>query len=360
MDSASYADTAYSDVTDMESSGERIQTVLVTGGSGFLGGWCLVELLRRGYRVRTTVRDAARERAVRAGLEAAAGDGGDRASVVVADLSRDDGWQEAVAGCDRVLHVASPFPSTQPSDPDELIVPAREGTLRVLRASLDAGVERVVVTSSVAAIRNRRDGRPGPLTEEDWTDPTNPRLTPYTRSKTIAERAAWELVRERGESERLAVVNPGAILGPLRGEGRSYSLELVGRLLRGMPAMPRLGFSFVDVRDVAALHVDAMTAPEAAGERFIAVERFMWMSEVAAVLRERLGEAAAKVPSRTAPNLAVRAMGLFDPSVRSIVGDLGKRVELSSDKARTRLGWSTRPIEDTIADCAESLVEASS
>ena len=339
----------------MEGGSTEAKTVLVTGGSGFLGGWCVAELLRRGYRVRTTVRDLAREEGVRAGL-AAEVDAGERLSFMAADLGDDDGWAEAASGCDYVLHVASPFPPKQPKDPDELIVPAREGTLRVLRAGLDAGAERVVVTSSVAAVRNSPGRRPGPLTEEDWTDPDNLSLTPYTRSKTIAERAAWSLAEERGARERLAVVNPGAILGPLLGEGRSYSLEMVARLLRGVPGTPRLGFSIVDVRDVAALHVDAMTAPEAAGERFIAIARFLWMAEVAAVLRERLGEAAAKVPKRTVPNLAVRAMGLFDPSVRSIVGDLGKKVEMSSEKARTRLGWTPRPVEETIVDCAQSLL----
>jgi nucleoside-diphosphate-sugar epimerase len=336
----------------------QAKTVLVTGGSGFLGGWCLAELLRRGYRVRTTVRDLAREEAIRAGMTPEVGDPGDRLSVLAADLQSDDGWKEAVRGCDYVLHVASPFPPAQPKDPDELIVPAREGTLRVLGASLDAGVERVVVTSSVAAVRNSRTRPEGPLTETNWTDADDLGLTPYTRSKTIAERAAWDLARERDATERLAVVNPGAILGPLLGEGRSYSLEMVQRLLRGMPGTPRISFSIVDVRDVAALHVDAMTAPEAGGERFIAVARRLWMSEVAAVLRDRLdGTAAAKVPSRTVPNVVVRAMGLFDPGIRSIVGDLGKKVELSNEKARIRLGWSPRPVEDTIAECAESLIE---
>jgi dihydroflavonol-4-reductase len=255
-----------------------------------------------------------------------------------------------------VLHVASPFPPAQPKDPDELIVPAREGTLRVLGAALDAGVGRVVVTSSVAAIRGGRSQAAAPLTEEDWTDLDNPKLAPYTRSKTVAERAAWELVRGRGDEDKLAVVNPGAILGPVLGDDRSTSLALIDRLLGGMPGVPRLGFNLVDVRDVVDLHLRAMVAPEAGGERFVAVSRFMWMSEVASVLRERLGEAAAKVPTRTVPNLVVRGMGLFDPAVRSIVGDLGKRVELSSEKARTTLGWSPRPVEETIVDCAQSLI----
>jgi dihydroflavonol-4-reductase len=334
-----------------------MKTVLVTGGSGFLGGWCLVELLRGDYLVRTTVRDLSREAEVRARVETQV-DPGDRLSFFAADLLGDDGWEQAVQGCDYVLHVASPFPLAQPKDPDELIVPAREGTLRVLKAALDAGVGRVVVTSSVAAVRGSVDHSSTPLTEETWTDPDGPDVTPYTRSKTIAERAAWDLVRERGETEKLAVVNPGAILGPVLSDDRSPSLELVNRLLKGMPGAPRIGFNIVDVRDVVDLEIKAMTAPEAGGERFIAVARFQWMSEVAAVLRERLGPAAAKVPKRAVPNLVVRAMGIFDPAVRSIAGQLGQKVELSSEKAERVLGWSPRPIDETIVDCAQSLVDA--
>jgi nucleoside-diphosphate-sugar epimerase len=332
-----------------------MKTVLVTGGSGFLGGWCLVELLRRGYRVRTTVRDISREPEVRARLESEV-TAGDRLSVLAADLRSDDGWEQAVHGCDYVLHVASPFPAVQPKDPDELIVPAREGTLRVLRAALEAGVGRVVVTSSVAAVGGSTSHSSVPLTEQDWTDADNPKLTPYTRSKTIAERAAWDFVKERGEVEKLAVVNPGAILGPVLSDDRSYSLELIERLLKGMPGTPRIGFSIVDVRDVADLQIRAMTATEAGGERFIAVARFQWMSEVAAVLRDRLGTGAEKVPKRSVPDLVVRAMGIFDPGIRSIVGQLGRKVEMSSEKAETLLGWSPRPTEETIVDCAQSLV----
>jgi len=334
-----------------------MKTVLVTGGSGFLGGWCLVELLRGDYLVRTTVRDLGREAEVRARVESRV-DPGDRLSVFAADLRSDDGWEQAVQGCDYVLHVASPFPLTQPKDPDELIVPAREGTLRVLKAALDAGVGRVVVTSSVAAVRGSVDHSSTPLTETTWTDPDGPAVTPYTRSKTIAERAAWDFVEERGETEKLAVVNPGAILGPVLGDDRSPSLELVNRLLKGMPGAPRIGFSIVDVRDVVDLEIRAMTVPEAGGERFIAVARFQWMSEVAAVLRERLGPAAAKVPKRAVPNLVVRAMGLFDPAVRSIAGQLGQKVELSSAKAESVLGWKPRPLDETIVECAQSLVDA--
>lgn len=335
---------------------DRGETVLVTGGSGFLGGWCVIELLRRGYTVRTTVRNLSREPEVRAAV-ASEVDPGDRLTVLAADLTSDAGWPEAVEGADYVLHVASPFPPKQPKDPDELIVPAREGTLRVLRAGLDAGVKRVVVTSSVAALRNPATPPDGPINEEYWTDLHNPDLTPYARSKTIAEMAAWELVRERAEEDRLSVVNPGAILGPVLSDDLSYSLEVIERMLKGIPGVPKLGFSFVDVRDVADLEIRAMTSPEAGGERFIAADRYLWMGEVAEILRERLGDRASKAPTRTVPNFLVRGMALFDGGLKSIVGDLGNRMEVTSEKAQSTLGWTPMPIEDSIADTAEALIE---
>jgi len=336
---------------------DQAKTVLVTGGSGFLGGWCVVELLKRGHEVRTTVRDLARESEVRAAV-ASLVDAGERLALHAADLRADAGWAEAVAGCDYVLHVASPFPPVQPKDPDELIVPAREGTLRVLRAALDAGAERVVVTSSVAAIAGA--ARPGgePLTEADWTNPDKPGLSPYVRSKTIAERAAWDLVDEQGARERLAVVNPGAILGPVLSDDHSFSLQAVERLLEGMPGIPRIGFSFVDVRDVADLHLRAMTSPEAGGERFIAAGPFLWAAEVAAILRDGLGEAAAKVPKRNLPDWLVRLAARFDPGIRSIVNQLGVRVEYSSEKSEARLGWGPRTAEEMILDTGRGLAAA--
>jgi dihydroflavonol-4-reductase len=330
-------------------------TVLVTGGSGYLGGWCIIELLKRGYGVKTTVRDLAREPQVREAV-AAEVDPGDRLSVLAAELGSDEGWPEAVAGCDYVLHVASPFPSKQPKDPDELIVPAREGALRVLRSALDAGAKRVVLTSSVAAIRLSEGAPTRELNEDDWTDPDADGLTPYVRSKTIAEQAAWALARERGEEDRLAVVNPGAIIGPVLNDDLSYSMEMIERLMKGMPGVPRLGFALVDVRDVADLEIRAMSAADAGGERFIAATEYMWMAEVGEVLRQRLGERASKVPTRQVPDLLVRAMALFDGGIRSVVGGLGKRTELSSEKARTTLGWQPRSIEDSIADSGESLI----
>jgi dihydroflavonol-4-reductase len=336
---------------------DSAETALVTGGTGFLGGWCIASLLARGYRVRTTVRDPAREAAVLAAVEKAGVDPAGRVKVQAADLTSDAGWPEAAAGCRYVLHVASPFPPVQPKDPDELIVPARDGALRVLRASLDAGAERVVMTSSVAAIRSdRQSTASAPYTEEDWTDGNDARRTPYVRSKALAEQAAWQHVRAAGSEDRLSTINPGAIIGPALSDDHSYSLQAIDRLLEGMPAAPRLGFTFVDVRDVADLHIRALTSPAAGGERFIATDRFLWFPEVAAILRERLGPAAKKVPSRVAPNVLVRVMALFDGGLRSVVSELGKRSWYSSDKARTTLGWTTRPVEDSIEDCGRSLI----
>lgn len=331
-------------------------TVLVTGGSGFLGGWCVIELMRHGYDVRTTIRDSSREGKVR---EALAGDVGtaDRLAFFEADLSADAGWEAAVEGCEYVLHVASPFPPTSPKDPDELIVPARDGTLRVLRAATKAGVRRIVVTSSSATVAGAPEPRPNPLTEEVWTDPSAPDTRAYVQSKVLAERAAWDFVNDAGETERLATVLPSAILGPVLSPDLSYSLRLIERLLtRSMPGIPQLGFSFVDVRDVADLHVRAMTASQAGGQRFLGSGPPLWVSDVARILRDRLGADADRVPTRRVPNFMVRAAARFDPELRQIVGQLGKRSEFSSEKARTWLGWSPRPIEDTIADCGRSLL----
>jgi dihydroflavonol-4-reductase len=332
------------------------KTVLVTGGSGYLGGWCIVELLRRGYRVRTTVRNPSREHEVHEAVDSEV-DSHHNLTVHQADLMSDEHWDNVIEGCDYVLHVASPFPPSQPKDPDELIAPAREGTLRVLGKALDHGAKRVVVTSSIAAVRLAKGSEKRVLDEDDWTDPDSPDLTPYVRSKTIAERAAWDMARERGEESRLAVVNPGAIIGPVLHADLSYSLQAIERLLKGSPGVPRLGFNFVDVRDVADLELRAMTAPEAGGRRFIAVTKWLWMAETGEILRARLGERASKVPTRTIPDFLVRGMALFDGGIRSIVGTLGKRTDLTSERARTELGWSPRPIEDTIAETAESLID---
>lgn len=333
-------------------SGEK---VLVTGGAGYVARWCIRLLLERGYQVHATVRDQSAATGLRSLL---AGGDPERLRVFTVDLLRDDGWKQAADSCAYVLHVASPFPAAQPKDPNELIAPAREGTLRVLESAYAAGARRVVVTSSVAAIRNSGAPNTGrPLTEEDWADPGDGSLTPYDQSKVIAERAAWDYARDTGNTERLSVVAPGAIIGPLLGSRRTYSLEIIDRLVTGsMPAIPRLGFPFVDVRDVADLHLRAMTAPAAGGQRFVGTGPFLWLTDVAAILRSELGAQAAKVPTRRAPDLLVRLLARFDPGLRSVVGELGHRIDYSASKAESRLGWTPRPVSDSIVDCARSIL----
>ncbi|MGB0121650.1 MAG: aldehyde reductase [Solirubrobacterales bacterium] len=336
------------------SNGEM--TVLVTGGSGFLGGHAIVQLLELGYTVRTTVRDLKREPEVRASISLAV-DAPGALTFFAADLGDDAGWTEAAAGCDYILHIASPFPNSQPKDPQELIVPARDGALRVVRAGLAAGVKRIVMTSSVAAIRG--DGGPvrsAPYTEVDWTDPEAPGISAYAQSKTLAERAAWDLVDESGDRDRLAVVNPSLILGPVLGNESSTSLEVIERMLKGMPAVPKLSFGYVDVRDVAAMHIAAMTSAEAGGERFIASGPSLWLDEVSAILREGLPEEAKKAPRRVLPKPLVRVLALFDPGIRSFLPDVGKQAILSAAKAESELGWKARPVAETVVECARSLV----
>jgi nucleoside-diphosphate-sugar epimerase len=278
--------------------------------------------------------------------------------VAVADLTADEGWPQAVQGCDYVLHVASPFPATVPRDENELIVPARDGALRVLRAARAEGVRRVVLTSSLASISYGHADRDKLLTEQDWTDLDSPHLAPYPKSKTIAERAAWDFVDREGGSLELAVVNPAGVLGPVLGPDYSTSITLVQRLLdRAMPALPRLSFSFVDVRDLADLHLRAMVDPAARGERFLAVAGApMWVADVAHVLRERLGPAAARIPTRVLPNALVRVAARMDASLRGFVPELGKVKPASSAKARDLLGWRPRSNEEAILASAESLI----
>ncbi|MGI9169346.1 MAG: SDR family oxidoreductase [Caulobacteraceae bacterium] len=332
------------------------QTVLVTGGSGYIGGWCVATLLERGCKVRTTVRDLAREGAVRAAI-ATVVDPCDRLSFHAANLTRDEGWDAAAEGCDFVLHVASPLGVPEPKDPEELIVPARDGAMRAIGAAIKGGVKRVVMTSSVAAAGGPYHAPNGDFDESDWTDADDARVGAYARSKTIAERAAWELIGETGCATTLTTINPALVLGPVMGGDFSDSVQVVQRLLTGkIPGLPRLGFNVVDVRDVADLHARAMGAPEAAGQRFIAASDYQWMGEMADLLRRRLGAAAAKVPTRRMPDFMVRLASMFDRDLRSVTPGLSRRREFSSAKARDLLGWRPRGAEATILDCARSLI----
>lgn len=336
-----------------------MSTVLVTGGSGFIGSYCILQLLAAGHQVHTTVRNLKRESDVRAMLKMGGAEPGDRLRFFAADLKSDGGWTEAVAGCEYVLHVASPFPPGIPKHEDELIVPAREGALRVLRASRDAGVKRVVLTSSFAAIGYGHKPQQEPFTETNWTDVNGEGLTAYVKSKTIAERAAWDFIAKEGGKLELSVVNPVGVFGPVLGPDYSTSILLVQKLMDGaMPGVPQLYFGAVDVRDTADMHLRAMTSPAAKGERFLAVAGdFMSLQEIAKILKKRMGEAARRVPTRQLPNWMVRLATLTDPAVKQITPDLGKVKNATNEKARRVLGWSPRSNEEAIVATAESLVK---
>lgn len=334
------------------------ELVLVTGGSGFIGAHCILALLNAGYRVRTTVRSLKREGDVRAMLKVGGVDAGDRLSFVDADLNSDGGWPAAVAGCGFVLHVASPLPPSVPKDENEIIVPARDRALRVLKAARDAGVKRVVQTSSFGAIGYGHKVREAPFDETDWTDLNGGDLIAYTKSKTLAERAAWDFIAKEGGGLELSTVNPVGVFGPVLSGDYSASILMVQRLMDGaLPGCPKLYFGVVDVRDVADLHLRAMTQPAAKGERFLAVAGdFLTMQGIAQVLKNRMGEAARRVPTRELPNWVVRLASLKDPAVKLIIPELGKRKNATSAKAVRMLGWKPRSREDALAATAESLV----
>ena len=332
--------------------------VLVTGGSGFIGSHCILQLLAAGHEVRTTVRNRRRGDTVRTMLRQGGAEPGERLSFAEADLERDAGWADAVAGCDYVLHVASPFPPTLPKHEDELIVPAREGALRVLRAARDAGVRRVVLTSSFAAVGYGHPSQAAAFDETAWTDVGGDDVQPYAKSKTLAERAAWDFIAREGGALELSVINPVGVFGPVLGPDYSTSILLVQRLMDGaMPGCPKLRFGVVDVRDVADLHLRAMTDPAANGERFLAVSGdFMSIRDMALVLKRRLGAAARKVPTLPLPNWLVRLAALRDPAVKQILPELGKYKNATAAKAQRVLGWSPRSNEDAVIATAESLV----
>jgi nucleoside-diphosphate-sugar epimerase len=336
-----------------------VSMILVTGGSGFIGSHCILQLLAAGHQVRTTVRNLKREEDVRAILTAGGAHTGDRLSFVAADLEKDAGWAEAAEGCEFVLHVASPFPLRVPRDENELIVPAREGTLRVLRAARDAGVKRVVLTSSFAAIGYGHEPQTTQFDETNWTNLDGKvHVPPYAKSKTLAERAAWDFIAKEGGGMELCVVNPVGVFGPVLGPDYATSIVIVQRLMDGgVPACPRLSFGVVDVRDVVDLHIRAMTNPAAKGERFLAVAgESISMLQMALVLKRGMGAAAGRVPTGQLPDWLLRVIAIFDPTVRQIVPELGKVKNASNEKAKRVLGWAPRSNEEAIVATAQSLV----
>ena len=336
--------------------------VLVTGGSGFIAGHVIFQLLEQGHAVRTTVRSLRREVEVRAALTGAGMTGGEALSFVEADLTRDTGWDAAVAGCDVILHVASPVHTEGVKDEDEVIRPAREGTLRVLRAARDAGVRRVVLTSAFHAVGFGHPHTDRVFTEDDWSVLDGPGLDAYGRSKILAERAAWDFVRDHGAAVELVALLPVAVMGPVLGTGVSGADHIVQRALSGqLPGYPDVHIPIVDVRDVAAAHLAAMTAPGAAGERFLVASDgpAVAMKQIGATLRAHLGPAAAKVPTRTIPNAVVRLAALFRAEFRPVAADLGFVKQVSNAKARRVLALRPRTSEQAITATAESMIAES-
>jgi len=329
--------------------------VLVTGGSGFVGSHVVLQLLNAGYAVRTTVRSLEKERLVRSMLENAGAKTEGRLTFFEADLLHDKGWREACAGSDYVMHVASPLVATR--NEEEVIRPAVDGVVRVLRAARDSSVKRVVYTSTCGAVYYGHPLRAEPFDETSWTNVDGGDMGAYVKSKALAERAAWDFMKAEGGKLELSVINPSGIFGPALGPDYSSSLDLIKRLLNGsLPACPDLWFGVVDVRDVADLHLRAMVAPEAKGERFIATQgNAVSMLEIAKVLRNRLGQKARRVPTRKLPDLVVKAIALFNVEMRDLVPLLGKVRNATSAKAQKVLGWKPRSWEDAVVATAESL-----
>jgi dihydroflavonol-4-reductase len=332
--------------------------VLVTGGSGFIAGHCILQLLASGHAVRTTLRNPQREAGVRATLRAAGATASEQLSFGLADLNADAGWTEAVRGCEYVLHVASPFPAGIPKHEDELIQPAREGTLRVLRAARDAGVRRVVLTSSFASIGYGHPPQTAPFDETSWTN-LGGEVAAYPKSKTLAERAAWDFIAREGGALELAVVNPVGVFGPVLNGDLPASVQIVQRMLNGgVPACPRLYFGAVDVRDVADLHLRAMTDPAARDERFLAVAGpSLALIEVAETLRRHLGIAARRAPKHEIPDWLVKLFARCGMRLaQAAAPELGKVKSATAEKARRVLGWQPRGREECIVASAESLL----
>ncbi|OBT86045.1 hypothetical protein VE02_05524 [Pseudogymnoascus sp. 03VT05] len=340
-------------------------TVLVTGGSGFIGSYVILGLLSEGYTVRTTIRNLSRSANVLTSLK----NGGAtpaslaRLTFFAASLDKDDGWSEAVHGCTYVQHVASPFPAELPKHEDDLIIPAREGSLRVLKAAAAAGVKRVVLTSSFGAMGYGHAPRAEPFTEEDWTNLDGVvKVTPYMKSKTVAEKAAWAWVESDANAGKMELVTvaPHMVSGPTLEKDISTSLEVVKRLMDGsIPGCPNLQFSFVDVRDVASLHLLAMTKPEAAGQRFLADgnDPAISMLQIGQIIKKQRPQNAKKVPSIQVPNFVVHILSIFDKPIRQILPDLGKVSQSSNKKARETLGWEPRGTVESIVDTVDSLVK---
>lgn len=332
--------------------------VLVTGASGFIAQQLIIDLLEAGHDVRGTIRSLGKADALKSVLAAHHPRGGE-VELVAADLERDDGWDAAVAGVEMVHHVASPFPLGVPKDPMDLIRPARDGTLRVLRAAKAVGVMRVVLTSSFAAVGYGYPAgqQPSLCTESHWTDPDNTAdCAPYIQSKTIAERAAWEFAEAEGME--LTVINPVGVFGPIRSGDVRASVGIIGQLLNGdFPALPKAGIQVIDVRDVSAAHIAAMNDPASIGERYILANDYFTMREFTEALRAAFPAYDSKLPKRDMPDFVVRLLALFSADMKTIAMELGKRRIGSGDKVKALLGRDLIPGREAIAASGETLIQ---
>ncbi len=336
------------------------EIVLVTGGTGFVGAQCILALLHQGYHVRTTLRSLASKTSVLETLRAGGSTPGDQLEFVEADLTSDHNWDAALHGCTYVLHVASPVSFATPADESAHLKPAVEGTLRVLKSARDAGVKRVVLTSSFGAVGFSHTDRTTETTEADWTDPNLKGLSTYEKSKGLAERAAWEFIKQEGGALELSVINPVAILGPSLGSHTSGSFDIIRHLVDGsLKAVPNIPLNVVDVRDVADLHVRAMTTPAASGQRFIAsADGQISMPEIAQLLQQKMPDIAEKVATKTVPDWVVRFASLFNAQAKTGAMFLQVNRRVSNAKAKQLLGW--KPLatqEQAIVAAAESLVK---
>jgi len=336
------------------------ELVLVTGGSGFIAQHCILALLEAGYRVRTTLRSLSREAEVLSNLRTGGAEPGDRLSFAAADLTADDGWLEAAADCAYIIHGASPTPSGDQVREEDWIRPAVDGNLRVLRAARDAGIRRVVLTSAFHAVSWGHPHGDHVFTEKDWTVPDGPGVDAYGKSKTLAERAAWDFVSSHGGAPELTTMLPVAVMGPVMGREVTGANHVVQRLLTGtLRAFPDLYIPIVDVRDVAAAHILAMTHPDAAGERFLLSNGpAIAMKDIGAIIKAELGEAARRVPTRSMPSVVVRIVARFRKELRPFVRDLGYAKQTSNEKARRMLGWNPKTPRVAIVDAAKSMLRS--
>lgn len=336
---------------------EKKETVLVTGGSGFIACYCMITLLNNGYKVRATLRSLKKAELVKQMLKEGGIKTFEDLSFAEADLQNEASWEKAVEGCQYVIHTASPTPHTEAKTEDDFVIPARNGVLFVLRAAKKEGVKRVVLTSAFGAV-SYGTLKDTPYTEEDWTV-LNDTVFPYQRSKTISEKAAWEFIRTEGDGMELSVVNPTTVMGPVLSSDYAHSIQIIKQMLNGeMKGCPKLVTGYVDVRDVADLHFRALTMPEANGQRFIAVSgEALSMLDVAKILRKNLGHIAGKTPAKELPNWMIRILAVFNPKIKMIVPHLGLVKRASNEKAKTVLNWNPGSAEEAIVAAAKSLIK---